>query len=147
MEDLNIRLSKAVRKLTVICSSDKLFNSLSISEITLLSFLNSNLTDTESKSAALQMKDIANELGISRSALSQTVNKLEAKQILHRIALSNGKRATYLKFTENGYTLFCNELAAYNSKISSIISAIGEAECSKFAETAEKIAAAISAHE
>lgn len=144
MENLSKRLSKAVRNLTVICSSDKLFNSLSISEISLLSFLNDNMSDSESKTAIPQMKDIANELGISRSALSQTVNKLEAKQILHRVASNNGKRATYLRFTENGYNLFCDELAAYNSMVGSIISAVGENECLAFVKTAEKIAAVMS---
>lgn len=144
MEDLSKRLAAAVRNLAEISTAGKVFNNLSSSEVALLSYINNNLSDVESKTVKFQMKTIAEGLGISRSALSQAVNRLEAKQILRRIGSTDGKRATYLRFTESGYKLFCDELIEYNGKIKYIINEIGENECNRFIETAEKISRIIS---
>ncbi|WP_407675717.1 MarR family transcriptional regulator [Peribacillus saganii] len=56
----------------------------------------------------------ADQMGISKSAISQLINKLESQQFMKRVQLTEDKRSNVLDLAENGInkrmTSFTNNL-------------------------------------
>ena len=133
MNELNENLAQAIKLLFKEKSSIYPYKQLGFSEMTLLTYVYEHMSH-DTHISLIQMKDIAYALKISRPALTQTVNRLEAKQLLRRVS-DDTKRATYLKLSKTGETIFLTERARFNKEINGIINTLGKEKCEDFIQT------------
>jgi len=99
--------------------------------ITLLKFQNSDDHN-------IQMSDISNKLNISKSALTQIINKLEEADLVERVYLKSDRRSTFLKLTDSGNELFENEKKYLHSTIKIVFEKMGEKESEEFIRLVKK---------
>lgn len=130
MNELNENLAQAIKQLFKEKSSIYPYEQLGFSEMTLLTYVYEHMSH-DTHISLIQMKDIAAALGISRPALTQTVNRLEAKQLLRRIP-DDTKRATYLKLSKNGERIFLSERERFSQEVNLIINTLGKEKCEDF---------------
>lgn len=70
--------------------------------------------------------ELARRLGVTRSAVSQIVTKLEEKNIVKRTASSTDKKIAYIQLSEYSASLFEEQCRSANSFIERAIEEFGE---------------------
>ncbi len=117
----------------------KLFNNLSMADTVLLDCLYDDISGKNDGISGKQLKEIAEELHITRPALTQQVNKLEARRIIRRVVSQSGKRASYIKFTEYGLELYKRERQSLEKNIKDFVQAFGESDCEELIRLMRKL--------
>jgi DNA-binding MarR family transcriptional regulator len=69
---------------------------------------------------------IAKSLGITRSAVSQMVDRLENQNIVKRVADKVDRKIAYVELTEEGSKLCKNEAKVYMTRVNMLIEKFGE---------------------
>ena len=69
---------------------------------------------------------IAKSLGITRSAVSQIVDRLENQNIVKRVADKVDRKIAYVELTEEGSKLCKNEAKVYMNRVNMLIEKFGE---------------------
>lgn len=80
--------------------------------------------------------DIARRLGITRSAVSQMVNKLEQKDVVHRVPDEHDRKIAYIELSSNAYKYYERLRGDTNYFLEKLIDKIGENEMTDFIHTA-----------
>lgn len=80
--------------------------------------------------------EIARRLGITRSAVSQMVNKLEAKDIVRRVSDDSDRKIAYIELSENAYKYYERLRKDTDFFLQKLIEKIGEKEMGDFIRTA-----------
>lgn len=70
--------------------------------------------------------ELARRLGITRSAVSQVVTKLEERNIVMRTAALNDKKSAYVRLTEHSLAVFDEQCAQANAIMESVSKTLGE---------------------
>ena len=84
------------------------------------------LINAKLKEEQLISTQIAKSLGVTRSAISQMVDRLERQNIVKRVADKVDRKIAYVELTEEGAKLCKNEAKAYMSRVNMLIDKFGE---------------------
>lgn len=76
--------------------------------------------------------ELAKVLGVTRSAVSQMVNKLEAKNIVKRVADDTDRKIAYIELSDSAKELYENMKGQINELMSGIIARLGERKVDAF---------------
>ncbi len=108
--------------------------------------LMSEIVLAECEDRRLISTQIAKRLGITRSAVSQIVNKLEEKGVICRVADEEDKKIAYIELTEHSKDKFEEEVKEYDEFVGDIVARFGVSKIEKlfslieeFGETVEKV--------
>ncbi len=88
---------------------------------------------------------LAKKLGITRSAVSQIVTKLERENIVRRVASPTDRKIAYVQLSDYSRELYEAQCARANALMERIIAEFGEEEFSNFIGNAERLAGIIAA--
>lgn len=90
--------------------------------------------------------ELARRVGVTRSAISQIVSKLEDSEILIRTDAPNDKKIAYVEFSPKAYDLFNKECARVNIIMEKVVGEFGMekmekwlAECEEIIETVKRV--------
>ncbi len=75
---------------------------------------------------------LAEKLDITRSAVSQIVNKLEAKKIVRRVPDAKDRKIAYIELTEEAYGAYTDIKWRINAVLENLIARFGEGRLAKF---------------
>lgn len=75
---------------------------------------------------------LAEKLDITRSAVSQIVNKLEAKKIVRRVPDAKDRKIAYIELTEEAYGAYTDIKWRINAVLENLIARFGEVRLAKF---------------
>ncbi len=75
---------------------------------------------------------LAEKLDITRSAVSQIVNKLEAKKIVRRVPDAKDRKIAYIELTEEAYGAYTDIKRRINAVLENLIARFGEGRLAKF---------------
>ena len=75
---------------------------------------------------------LAKLLGITRSAVSQMVKKLEAKGVVRRVPDSRDKKIAYIELSENARSIYEESRARVNGLLERIVAKLGEEKVEHF---------------
>ena len=92
-----------------------------VSEIVLAEVENRRLISTQ----------LATRLGVTRSAISQMVNKLEGDGIIRRVPDEVDRKIAYVELTETAHEHFTNDLEKYEKFVAQVIARFGVARMEK----------------
>lgn len=70
--------------------------------------------------------ELARRLGVTRSAISQIVTKLEKQGIVRRTASDNDKKIAYIQLSDNARTIFEAQCEQANALIEKVVNDYGE---------------------
>ena len=70
--------------------------------------------------------ELARRLGITRSAVSQIVTKLEAQDVVRRVAAPDDKKIAYIKLSERCISLYNEQCKQANEIIACVVKKFGE---------------------
>ena len=76
--------------------------------------------------------DIARSLGITRSAVSQMVNKLESKGVVRRVPDSRDKKIAYIELSDKARSIYEESRARVNGLLERIVAKLGEEKVEHF---------------
>ena len=68
---------------------------------------------------------LAKGLGITRSAVSQIVDRLEKQGVVQRVADEIDRKIAYIELTEDAHTLCKNELKVYVARVNELVEKFG----------------------
>lgn len=69
--------------------------------------------------------ELARRLGVTRSAISQIVTKLEAKQLVKRVASPTDKKIAYVRLSDSAEETFMKNCVCANEFMQNVIEAFG----------------------
>lgn len=75
---------------------------------------------------------LAEKLDITRSAVSQIVNKLEAKKIVRRVPDAKDRKIAYIELTDEAYGAYADIKRRINAVLENLIARFGEGRLAKF---------------
>lgn len=75
---------------------------------------------------------LAEKLDITRSAVSQIVNKLEAKKVVRRVPDAKDRKIAYIELTEEAYGAYTDIKRRINAVLENLIARFGEGRLTKF---------------
>lgn len=75
---------------------------------------------------------LAEKLDITRSAVSQIVNKLEAKKVVRRVPDAKDRKIAYIELTEEAYGAYTEIKRRINAVLENLIARFGEGRLAKF---------------
>ena len=75
---------------------------------------------------------LAKLLGITRSAVSQMVKKLESKGVVRRVPDSRDKKIAYIELSENARSIYEESRARVNGLLERIVEKLGEEKVEHF---------------
>jgi DNA-binding MarR family transcriptional regulator len=78
---------------------------------------------------------IADRLGITRSAVSQIVNRMEKEGVLKRVPDAVDRKIAYVEISEQILSRYGKEINAYGSFIGEVVNEFGEEEFDKMQES------------
>ena len=81
---------------------------------------------------------LAEKLDITRSAVSQIVNKLEAKKIVRRVPDAKDRKIAYIELTEEAYGAYTDIKRRINAVLENLIARFGEGRLAKFLTEAQE---------
>lgn len=125
-------ISKNLRDITI--SNRKMnFNK---TELRLLS----EIISAKSKGERLISTEIAKRLGITRSAVSQIVNRLEEQGVVKRIPDNVDKKIAYVEITENAMDECSEDMKGCIKFIGNVVNKFGEEKFNRMCEQIEEFA-------
>ncbi|OCT11413.1 MarR family transcriptional regulator [Paenibacillus pectinilyticus] len=83
--------------------------------------------------------DIANEFGLTRGAITQLIDKMEAQGLVVRKPHPTSRRSQLLQMTDKGHELINNILAVYNTKIEQLFTSYTKEELAVLQELLAKM--------
>ncbi len=87
---------------------------------------------------------LASRLGVTRSAVSQMVNKMEKEGLLTRIPDDVDRKIAYIQLTEEAKEAYQGEFNAAAEFVGQIVDEFGEAKMDKLLSLAEEFSAIVS---
>lgn len=115
-KDLLVSLA-SIRKIDI---NQRYLTNLNFNEMQVLLLLKKHINRDD-----IIMSDISDELKITRSAISQIVNKLEEKELVERYTHKNERKKVYIKITKLGNDIFEAELDRVVKAISKAVKTFG----------------------
>lgn len=91
-------------------------NEISETEFKLISLV----ADVQEKNEHINLTTISNELNVTRSAVTQMANKLEANEYIEKYTLATNKKEIYLKIGEKAirqYNLIMSKIVGFFEKL------------------------------
>ena len=80
----------------------------------------------EERGEKIISSELARRLGITRSAISQLVSKLEERNIVERVASATDKKIAYVCFTDYALRLFDEQCKVSNEIMNRVVQKMGE---------------------
>lgn len=100
----------------------------------------------QQKGGHIISSELARRVGVTRSAISQIVSKLEERDVLVRSDAPDDKKIAYVEFLPKAYDLFNKECARVNTIMEKVVNEVGErkmetwlAECDEIIETVRRV--------
>ncbi len=100
----------------------------------------------QQKGGHIISSELARRVGVTRSAISQIVSKLEERDVLVRSDAPDDKKIAYVEFSPKAYDLFNKECARVNTIMEKVVNEVGErkmetwlAECDEIIETVRRV--------
>lgn len=87
--------------------------------------------------------ELASRLGITRSAISQIVNKLEGENMVRRISDEVDKKIAYVELTEKSAAAYKDVLAQYSHFVGRVIAYMGIGKMERLLTLSDEFAAAV----
>ena len=87
--------------------------------------------------------DLAKLLGVTRSAVSQMVNKLEKNNVVMRVPDDKDRKIAYIKLSNNSRAVFEEQCKEANETMSRIVAEVGEDKAKAFFDLYEEFRKAI----
>lgn len=69
---------------------------------------------------------LAKMMGLTRSAISQIVNRLEARDVVRRVSSTKDKKIAYIEITDTALEIYKNDLNAYVDFVDRVVEKFGE---------------------
>ena len=88
------------------------------------------------------LSDLNSYLNYTRPNLSQTINKLEDKNYVERVALKDDRRVTYIRLVEDGKVMLTEKFSEITKRMKKIESILGEDDTEKLIELVIRFAEA-----
>ena len=107
--------------------------------------LMSEIVLAECEGRRLISTQLAARLGITRSAVSQIVNKLEAQGVICRVADEVDRKIAYIELTENSRGKFEEEVKEYSDLVGQFVARFGAAKMEKLFSLIEEFEAVVQA--
>lgn len=85
---------------------------------------------------------LAKTLGITRSAVSQMVNKLEAKNVIRRVPDDHDRKIAYIELSDSARGIYEDVKARVNSFLDRVVAKLGEDRVNVFLSEANEFVAA-----
>ena len=135
------KIFSVYKKLEDVTKTDKntRFNSTELQLLRELAF-------AEMRGEKLISTRLATLLGVTRSSVSQMVNKLEKQGVVYRLADDVDRKIAYIQMTDEAKNLCTAELATWTDGLVTIVEAFGEEKLDsmltlleEFVQTAEKL--------
>ena len=111
---------------------------LSDTEFNLLSFV----TEYQEKQEHINLTTLSEKLGVTRSAITQMVNKLEKKMYIEKYTLSTNKKEVYLKIGAKAleqYNIAMDKITIFFERLFLELGVEGMANLSRYFSIAKKI--------
>lgn len=87
--------------------------------------------------------ELARRLGITRSAVSQIVSKLEREDIVRRVASPTDRKIAYICFSDRAQELYEEQCRSANAFIRRVVREFGEGRMNEFIALCEDFSAAV----
>lgn len=112
---------------------------LCMSEMAVFGALMKLSEETQQEGEPLPMSHLVQEVDISKSALSQIINKLENKGLVERIFSKEDRRATYLIFTDKGSEIYHREHDEMVTTLNTIVKQMGVEDTKTFIDLLKRL--------
>lgn len=140
MQDRAQRLIQVMNKIKKAHNSRKnMLHQLNSSELGVCWCI-TKMAEKNPNAKLFSLNEINNYLKFTKPNLSQTVNKLEDKGIVHRVISKENRRATYLEITPEGEKMakeHNQKITAYMTKVTDMM---GEEDAEKLIHLLDKFA-------
>jgi DNA-binding MarR family transcriptional regulator len=130
-------LLNMMMKFKKIAHSNKFLEELSFNEIKLCGIIAKKEYESKTK-AQVQMKDLSDQMKISRPALNALINKLEDKELVERVRLAGDRKSVYVQLSEKSYAIYHEEKDHMIRTFNSIVLKMGENDTQKLIELLTK---------
>lgn len=97
------------------------------------------LEDHAQKGEQSRMTDIAEEMRVSKSAVTQLVTRMEKRGVIKRYHDKKDRRIVFVKPTDKGREVFADKSQAMLAYIEKLVGRIGEEDSDKLVEILNKI--------
>ncbi len=87
--------------------------------------------------------ELARRLGITRSAVSQVVTKLEQRDVVKRTAAPDDRKIAYIRLSDRSMAIFEEQCKQANTIIEAVVEELGEAKVQKLIADYEEFSAAL----
>lgn len=87
--------------------------------------------------------ELARRLGITRSAVSQIVTKLEKEDIVQRVDAPNDRKIAYVRLSSHSRAIFEEQCSEANAIMEQVVEEIGEKNMDKFISLYERFFATL----
>ena len=98
----------------------------------------------EEKGRSIISSELARRLGITRSAISQIVTKLEAKGIVKRVDSPTDRKIAYIRLSDSSLAVFEEQCKEANAIMERVVELLGEDKMNAFFAAYEQFGAAVS---
>lgn len=110
MDDIAVELIEGLMELKN-CSQRpylKYFDKLTARDMAVF-FAMKRILDENPNLEQVGLAEIGKHIVVSKSAITQNINRLEDRRLIERVMLKSNRRATYVKFTDYGKDVFREE--------------------------------------
>lgn len=115
----------------------KYFETLSPSDMMVFSVMRKIMIDNPDMEQ-VALSEIVKRIEVSKSAITQNINRLEDRNLVERVTLKSDRRATYVRFTRCGLESFERERKYVDSLLRKIVELMGEKDTKTLIELIKK---------
>jgi DNA-binding MarR family transcriptional regulator len=87
----------------------------------------------------IQVKDLSEKAKISRPALNEILNKLEARELIERIRLGDDRKSVYVKLGKNAHSIYDDEKEKMIEVLNRIVEKFGQEETHQMIQSLNKL--------
>lgn len=98
------------------------------------------ITSENAKGNQIIASELARRIGVTRSAISQLVNKMEREGTIKRVPAPNDKKIFYVQLSESTVAVYEEQLKRANECLSKIVSVYGKEKMDAFITACKEIA-------
>ena len=88
--------------------------------------------------------ELARRVGVTRSAISQIVTKLEERDILKRCDAPDDRKIAYIELSETAYDIFNRECVRVNEIMAELTDKFGEEKMKRWLDACDELIATVS---
>lgn len=99
--------------------------------------------EEEEKGKSIISSELARRLGITRSAISQIVTKLEMKGIVKRVDSPTDRKIAYIRLSDSSLTVFEEQCKEANAIMERVVELVGEEKMNAFFHAYEAVGDAV----